>query len=108
MHVSFLSNLFQNTLISKWLDAEGRGWSHFLRLFQEIPFRINCLKIDSQGASQHSIQGCRVFCEMGSTTAAAAAAAVGGSSKAIRLLYATAAATALAAAHKTTFAAAYM
>jgi hypothetical protein len=33
------------------LIIEGRGWSHFLHIFQVIPFRINFLKIDSQGAS---------------------------------------------------------
>jgi hypothetical protein len=32
------------------LIVEGRGWSQFRHLFQEIPFHINYLKIDSQGA----------------------------------------------------------
>jgi hypothetical protein len=45
-----LSDLFQNAVISKRLELEGRGWSHFLRNFQEIPFCI-ILKIESQRAS---------------------------------------------------------
>jgi hypothetical protein len=48
----FLSNLFLNISISKWLDAEGLGCSHFLLIFPEIPLT---LKFNSQGASQHSL-----------------------------------------------------
>jgi hypothetical protein len=40
VQLSFLSNLFKNALISKRLDAQGRGSSHFLLLFQEIPFHM--------------------------------------------------------------------
>jgi hypothetical protein len=46
---------FELFFLSKWvtfepLIVEGCGWSHFLCLFEEIPFPIHFLKIDSQGA----------------------------------------------------------
>jgi hypothetical protein len=43
------------------LKLEGHRWTQFLRLIQEIPFRINLLKINSQGTSQHSKQACLFF-----------------------------------------------
>jgi hypothetical protein len=51
LQVLLLSDLFQNAVISKQLELESCGWSHFLSILQEIPFCMNFLKIDSQGAS---------------------------------------------------------
>ena len=53
---AFLTYQLQTALISKWLELQIQGWSHYLLLFEYIRFDMKVFKFRAQGHPQRNFK----------------------------------------------------